>query len=99
MDPSAHAGGTDLIRLIRLSELALDNKDGPPYDLVSDLHLNKNINQAGFPRLRSVRNRLALLPATAMLVCFTSNCRNSVQPENRKTQNMNHMSENKPAPS
>jgi membrane dipeptidase len=62
------------------------------------LHLNKNINQVGFPRLQSVRSRLALLPATAMLVCLTSNCRNSDRPENRETKNRNNMSESKPAP-
>jgi membrane dipeptidase len=61
------------------------------------LHLNKNINQAGFPRLRSVRKRLAWLPAAAMLICLTSNCGNSSQLENRETKNMNNMSENKPA--
>jgi membrane dipeptidase len=62
------------------------------------LHLNKNINQVGFPRFRSVRSRLVLLPATALLVCLTTNCRNSSRPENREAKNMNNMSETKPAP-
>jgi membrane dipeptidase len=62
------------------------------------LHLNKNINQIGFPGFRSVRSRLVLLPATALLVCLTTNCRNSAQPENRETKTMNNVSENKPAP-
>jgi membrane dipeptidase len=59
-----------------------------------DLYLNKNINQVDFPRLQNPSSWTALLLAITALVCFTSNCRNSGQTENREPKIMNNTSEN-----
>jgi membrane dipeptidase len=59
-----------------------------------NLYLNKNINQVDFPRLRNPSSWTALLLAITALVCFTSNCRNSGQTENRERKTMNNTSEN-----
>jgi len=75
----------------------LDSKRSPSYDLSIDVHSNQYINQAAFSRLQNPRRWAALLLPAAMLVVLNSNCRNSIQTENREAKNMNTSFENKTA--